>query len=51
LQKELGARARIQDFFDIAFGTSAGKMASCCSLPLPALPIYPSYPLSSLVMN
>ena len=29
LQKELGPKARIQDFFDIAFGTSAGTLTSC----------------------
>lgn len=34
LQKELGPRARIQDFFDIAFGTSAGTLKSCCYIAL-----------------
>lgn len=34
LQKELGPRARIQDFFDIAFGTSAGMLKSCCCIAL-----------------
>jgi hypothetical protein len=29
LQKELGPRARVQDFFDMAFGTSAGMLTSC----------------------
>lgn len=31
LQNELGPRARVQDFFDIAFGTSAGTSTSCRS--------------------
>jgi hypothetical protein len=34
LQKELGPRARVQDFFDIAFGTSAGMSTSSCSVTL-----------------
>ena len=32
LQNELGPRARVQDFFDIAFGTSAGMLTSCRSV-------------------
>jgi hypothetical protein len=34
MQKELGPRARVQDFFDIAFGTSAGMLTSCFSIAL-----------------
>ena len=31
LQNELGPKARVQDFFDIAFGTSAGMFTSYCT--------------------
>lgn len=49
LQKELGPRAHIQDFFDIAFGTSAGTLTSCCYIAFSLLlwispPLTPSLP-------
>lgn len=41
LQKELGPRARVQDFFDMAFGTSAGMSTSCCSVILSLASVTP----------
>lgn len=38
LQKDLGPRARVQDFFDLAFGVSAGT-SNLGSMPHPPMPL------------